>query len=97
PDPNSALEFESDPVRVRHLANVGTIDLFALLITVSVTQSQPEPQTGRIQGTVVSLICIPGSHGPGVPETREANVKCTDKLKANWMSVDIVISEGNIY
>ncbi|KAI5342383.1 hypothetical protein L3X38_010258 [Prunus dulcis] len=23
PDPNSALEFESDPVRVRHLANVG--------------------------------------------------------------------------
>ncbi|BBN68846.1 hypothetical protein Prudu_605S000400 [Prunus dulcis] len=48
-------------------------------------------------GDVVSLICIPGSHGPGVPETREANVKCTDKLKANWMSVDIVISEGNIY
>ncbi|BBH00511.1 hypothetical protein Prudu_010519 [Prunus dulcis] len=64
---------------------------------VSVTQSRPERQTGRIQGTVVSLIRIPGSHGPGVPETREANVKCTDKLKANWMSVDIVISEGNIY
>ncbi|BBN70276.1 hypothetical protein Prudu_1454S001100 [Prunus dulcis] len=52
---------------------------------VSVTQSQPEPQTGRIQGTVVSLIRNPGSHGPGVPETREANVKCTDKLKVNWM------------
>ncbi|BBH03278.1 hypothetical protein Prudu_014102 [Prunus dulcis] len=33
----------------------------------------------------------------GRPETREANVKCTDKLKATWMSVDIVISEGNIY
>ncbi|KAI5322513.1 hypothetical protein L3X38_031585 [Prunus dulcis] len=30
---------------------------------VSVTQSQPEPQTGRIQGTVVSLIRIPDSHG----------------------------------
>ncbi|BBG98630.1 hypothetical protein Prudu_008089, partial [Prunus dulcis] len=64
---------------------------------VSVTQSQPEQQTGRIQGTVVSLIRIPGSHGPGVPETRETNVKCMTKLKANWMSVDIVISEGNIY
>ncbi|BBH05368.1 hypothetical protein Prudu_016734, partial [Prunus dulcis] len=115
PDPNSALEFESDHVRARHLVNVGTNDLIALLITtyfqfsldsyrkfgrvspVSVTQSQPEQQTGRIQGTVVSLIRIPGFHGPGVPETREANVKYTDKLKANWMSVDIVISEGNIY
>ncbi|KAI5343196.1 hypothetical protein L3X38_011072 [Prunus dulcis] len=51
-------------------------------IKVSVTQSQPEPQTGRIQGTVVSLIRIPDSHGPGVPETREANVKCTDKTEA---------------
>ncbi|BBH05668.1 hypothetical protein Prudu_017124 [Prunus dulcis] len=48
---------------------------------VSVTQSQFEPQTGRIQGTVVSLIRNPGSHGPGVPETREANVKCTDKTE----------------
>ncbi|BBG97323.1 hypothetical protein Prudu_006408 [Prunus dulcis] len=46
---------------------------------VSVTQSQPEPQNGRIQGTVVSMIRNPGSHGPGVSETREANVKCTDK------------------
>ncbi|KAI5323476.1 hypothetical protein L3X38_032548 [Prunus dulcis] len=64
---------------------------------VSVTQSQSEPQTGRIQGTVVSLIRNPGSHGPGVPETREANVKCTDKTEGNWMSVDIVISEGNRY
>ncbi|BBG97651.1 hypothetical protein Prudu_006851 [Prunus dulcis] len=51
-------------------------------VHVSVTQSQPEPQTGRIQGTVVSLIRIPGSHGPGVPETREANVKCTDKTES---------------
>ncbi|BBG98447.1 hypothetical protein Prudu_007854 [Prunus dulcis] len=34
-----------------------------------------------IQGTVVSLIRIPGSHGPDVPETREANVKCTDKTE----------------
>ncbi|BBG99308.1 hypothetical protein Prudu_008951 [Prunus dulcis] len=48
---------------------------------VSVTQSQPELQTGRIQGTVVRLICIPGSHGPGVPKTRETNVKCTDKTE----------------
>ncbi|BBG99270.1 hypothetical protein Prudu_008900, partial [Prunus dulcis] len=69
PDPNSALEFESDPVRVRHLANV------------PVTQSQPEPQTGRIQGTVVSPICILASHDPGVPETRETDVKCTDKTE----------------
>ncbi|KAI5354991.1 hypothetical protein L3X38_007886 [Prunus dulcis] len=51
--------------------------------------------TGRIQGTVVSLIrnpsrsrdtksiraANPGTHGPGVPETREANVKCTDKIE----------------
>ncbi|BBN70105.1 hypothetical protein Prudu_1434S000300 [Prunus dulcis] len=57
----------------------GTNDLFALL--VSVTQSQPEPQTGIIQGTVVSLIRIPGSHGLGIPETREADVKCTDKTE----------------
>ncbi|BBG93807.1 FAR1-related sequence 5 [Prunus dulcis] len=48
---------------------------------VSVTQSQSEPQTGRIQGTIVNLIRIPGSHGPGVPETREANVKCIDKTE----------------
>ncbi|KAI5349986.1 hypothetical protein L3X38_002877 [Prunus dulcis] len=48
---------------------------------VSVTQSQPEPQTGRIQGTVVSLISNPGSHSPGVPETRESNVKRTDKIE----------------
>ncbi|BBH03479.1 hypothetical protein Prudu_014369 [Prunus dulcis] len=49
---------------------------------VSVTQSQPEPQTGRIQGTVVSLIRNPGSQGPGIPETREANVKCTDNTES---------------
>ncbi|BBH02586.1 hypothetical protein Prudu_013206 [Prunus dulcis] len=109
PDPNSGLESKPDLVRVRHLANVGTNDLFALLQrkgaedgkrpgggflctstawgrktfkkNVSETQSQPKPQTGRIQGTVVSLIIIPCSHGPGVPETREANVKCTDKTE----------------
>ncbi|KAI5351431.1 hypothetical protein L3X38_004322 [Prunus dulcis] len=50
---------------------------------VSVTQSQPKPQTSRIQGTVVSLIRIPGSHGPSVPETREANVKRADKTEGN--------------
>ncbi|BBH05833.1 hypothetical protein Prudu_017335, partial [Prunus dulcis] len=92
-----ALEFESDPVRVRHLANVGhkrpICPSNKTSLTrerhgrrkngpvVSVTQSQPEPQTGRIQGTVVSLIRNPGSHGPGVPKTREANVKCTDKTE----------------
>ncbi|BBG99566.1 hypothetical protein Prudu_009294, partial [Prunus dulcis] len=102
PDPNSALEFESDPVRVRHLGNNFYIKGRArktekwpgggfmctstawgrkTLKNVSVTQSQPEQQTGRIQGTIVSLIRIPGSHGPGVLETREANVKCTDKTK----------------
>ncbi|BBG99274.1 pyrimidine 2 [Prunus dulcis] len=27
------------------------------------------------------MIRIPGSHGLGVPETREANVKCTDKTE----------------
>ncbi|BBG96852.1 hypothetical protein Prudu_005791, partial [Prunus dulcis] len=54
---------------------------FGRVSPVSVTQSQPEPQTGRIQGTIVSLIRIPGSPGPGVPETREANVKCTDKTE----------------
>ncbi|KAI5335162.1 hypothetical protein L3X38_025295 [Prunus dulcis] len=50
-------------------------------LQVSVTQSQPEPQTGRIQGTVVSLIHIPDSHCPGVPETREADVKRVDKTE----------------
>ncbi|BBH03810.1 hypothetical protein Prudu_014775, partial [Prunus dulcis] len=34
-------------------------------------------------GIVVSFIRIPGSHGPGIPETREANVKCTDKTEGN--------------
>ncbi|CAL8154584.1 unnamed protein product [Prunus armeniaca] len=57
--------------------------LLKALKSVSVTQSQPEPQTGRIQGTVVSLIRIPGSHGPSVPETREANVKRADKTEGN--------------
>ncbi|BBH05543.1 hypothetical protein Prudu_016958 [Prunus dulcis] len=50
---------------------------------VSVTQNQPEPQTRRIQGTVVSLIRIPGSHSPDVPETREANVKHADITEGN--------------
>ncbi|BBG96969.1 hypothetical protein Prudu_005943, partial [Prunus dulcis] len=50
---------------------------------ISVIQSQPEPQTSRIQGTIVSLIRIPGSHGPGFPETREADVKCADKTEGN--------------
>ncbi|BBH05191.1 hypothetical protein Prudu_016510 [Prunus dulcis] len=45
-------------------------------------RSQPDPQSWLSRS--------------GLPETREANVKCTDKLKTNWMSVDIVISEGNI-
>ncbi|BBN67546.1 hypothetical protein Prudu_109S000100 [Prunus dulcis] len=30
-------------------------------------RSQPDPHSG--------------SHGPGVPETREANVKCTDRTE----------------
>ncbi|BBG93718.1 hypothetical protein Prudu_001817 [Prunus dulcis] len=50
---------------------------------VSVTQSQPEPQTGRIQGTVVSLICIPGSHGPDVPKLVRQMSSALTKLKAN--------------
>ncbi|BBG93544.1 hypothetical protein Prudu_001589, partial [Prunus dulcis] len=57
-------------------------------------RSQPDPQfPGRYQETVVSLIrkfpgryqetvvCLirnPGTHGPGVPKTHEATVKCTD-------------------
>ncbi|BBG93777.1 hypothetical protein Prudu_001888, partial [Prunus dulcis] len=40
---------------------------FGRVSPVSVTQSQPEPQTGRIQGTVVNLIRNPGTHGSGVP------------------------------
>ncbi|KAI5344608.1 hypothetical protein L3X38_012485 [Prunus dulcis] len=49
--------------------------------SVSVTQSQPEPQTGRIQGTVVSLIRNPALTVLASPKTREANVKCTDKTE----------------
>ncbi|BBH08956.1 hypothetical protein Prudu_021314 [Prunus dulcis] len=63
-------------------------------VHVSVTQSQPEPQTGRIQWTVVSLIRFPGSHGSGVAETHGQMSSALTKLKATWMSVDIVISKA---
>ncbi|KAI5344294.1 hypothetical protein L3X38_012171 [Prunus dulcis] len=43
---------------------------------------RPEAATcQRAVGGTVALIRIPGSQGPGVPETREANVKCTDKTE----------------
>ncbi|BBH05074.1 hypothetical protein Prudu_016360 [Prunus dulcis] len=48
---------------------------------VSVTQST-RAANWQDSGTIVSLICNPGSHGPGVPKTREANVKCTDKTES---------------
>ncbi|KAI5318586.1 hypothetical protein L3X38_038294 [Prunus dulcis] len=57
------------------------IERMERIMEVSVTLSQPEPQIGRIQGTVVSLILIPSSHGPRVPETREADVKRADKTE----------------
>ncbi|BBN68146.1 hypothetical protein Prudu_301S000300 [Prunus dulcis] len=48
---------------------------------VSVTQSRPEPQTGKFRDR-----SQPDSHfwlsRSGVPETREANVKCTDKTES---------------
>ncbi|BBG93076.1 hypothetical protein Prudu_000980 [Prunus dulcis] len=48
-------------------------------------------------GTVVSLIRNPGSQGPGVPKLVRQMSSALTKLKVNWMSVDIVISEGNRY
>ncbi|BBG93551.1 chloride channel C [Prunus dulcis] len=36
PDPNSTLEFGPDPVRVRHLANVGHKRLFTLLLQTTI-------------------------------------------------------------
>ncbi|BBG93223.1 hypothetical protein Prudu_001163, partial [Prunus dulcis] len=103
PDPNSALEFELDPVRVRHLANVGhkrpiypsgcnQISKFALNIKStraanwqdSGDRSQPDPQSWLSRS--------------GRPRKlmRQMSSALT-KLKENWMSVDIVIPEGNRY
>ncbi|BBH07004.1 hypothetical protein Prudu_018800, partial [Prunus dulcis] len=45
---------------------------------VSVTQSQPEPS----RDTKSIRAANPGTQGPGVPETFEANVKCTDKTES---------------
>ncbi|KAI5318354.1 hypothetical protein L3X38_038062 [Prunus dulcis] len=123
PDPNSTLEFESDPVLVRHLANVGhkrtfypssyklrctpvipSIPLAGLGDTQSVRaanwqdsgdRSQPDPLAGlgntkstraanpdRSRDTKSIRAANPGTQIPGVPETREANVKCTDKTES---------------
>ncbi|BBH10020.1 F-box family protein with DUF295 [Prunus dulcis] len=74
-----------------------------------------EPQSWQVSGHQVCRAANPGTHGPSVPETREANVKCTDvtgnnldvrrhhhirrqhKPKATWMSVDIVLFDGNLF
>ncbi|KAI5350268.1 hypothetical protein L3X38_003159 [Prunus dulcis] len=67
------------------------------------TQST-QAATGRIQGTVVNLIRNPGrsrdtksiravnsgTHGLSVSETREANVKCTDKTEAT-LRIDLIL------
>ena len=37
-----------------------------------------EPQSWQVSGHQVCRAANPGTHGPSVPETREANVKCTD-------------------
>ncbi|CAL9001132.1 unnamed protein product, partial [Prunus brigantina] len=55
---------------------------------VSVTQSQPEPQTGRIQGTAVNLIRTPSSARVRVPKKLMGQLssmltkpKATDKIR----------------
>ncbi|KAI5334688.1 hypothetical protein L3X38_024821 [Prunus dulcis] len=49
---------------------------------ISVTPSQPELQILVGLGDTKSIRAAnPGTYGPGVPEIREANVKCTDKTE----------------
>ncbi|KAI5349446.1 hypothetical protein L3X38_002333 [Prunus dulcis] len=42
--------------------------------------SQPDQLAG-LGDAKSTRAANPGIHGPGVPETREANVKCTDKTE----------------
>ncbi|KAI5350488.1 hypothetical protein L3X38_003379 [Prunus dulcis] len=59
------------------------------------TKSIRAKNPSRSRDTKSLRAANPGTHGPSIPKTREANVKCTDKLRVNWMSVDIDITEGN--
>ncbi|KAI5325945.1 hypothetical protein L3X38_035019 [Prunus dulcis] len=43
------------------------------------TKSIRAANPGRSRDTKSSRAANPGTHGPSVPETREANVKCTDR------------------
>ncbi|KAI5335192.1 hypothetical protein L3X38_025325 [Prunus dulcis] len=45
------------------------------------TKSTRAANPGRSRDTKSSRAANPGTHGPSVPETREANVKCTDKTE----------------
>ncbi|KAI5333850.1 hypothetical protein L3X38_023982 [Prunus dulcis] len=45
-------------------------------------RSQPDPQIlADLGDTKSNRAANPGTHGPSVPETREANVKCTDRTE----------------
>ncbi|BBG94086.1 hypothetical protein Prudu_002288, partial [Prunus dulcis] len=83
-------------IRAANWQDTGDYSQLDLLTGLGDTKST-QAATGRIQGTVVSLIrnpgrsrsrdtksiraANPGTHGPSVSEIREANVKCTDKLR----------------
>ena len=62
---------------------------------VSGTQSQPSRKSWQVSGHQVCLAANPGTHGPSVPETREAMSSALTELQTDWMSVDIGPSEGN--
>ncbi|CAL8169229.1 unnamed protein product [Prunus armeniaca] len=50
----------------------------------------------RLRRYLINLIRVPPSHGPGVPETRGANVKRADKIERNhFYSEDNINSEAN--
>ncbi|BBG95632.1 hypothetical protein Prudu_004227 [Prunus dulcis] len=106
PDPYSALEFESDPMsssfynkasitkeRCGRRKNGPVVDSCARLDDTKSTRaanwrdsgdrSQPDPHSWLSRS--------------GVPETRRQMSSALTELKANWMSVDIIISEGNLF
>ncbi|BBH09564.1 hypothetical protein Prudu_022096, partial [Prunus dulcis] len=56
--------------------------------------SQPDPLAGLGLGDTKSIRAAnPGTHGPGVPKLVRQMSSALTKLRVNWMSVDIGITE----
>ncbi|BBN69519.1 hypothetical protein Prudu_987S000100, partial [Prunus dulcis] len=62
------------------LAGLGDTQSTIAALQDSVDCSQPDPQSWQVSGHQVSRAANPGTHGPSVPETREAMSSALTKL-----------------